>query len=245
MTTDEGVLVVTGGGGGIGHEVACEQARQGYRVAVWDHDLDLARRTAREVEECGSQAIALAVDVGDPDQVSEATAATLSRFGFVTALVACAGINDFIDLDGLTPDRWERMMAAHLTGDYLAVRTLIPSMRARRHGRIVLLSSMAGVSGSAGHVHYAAAKAGIIGFAKALCKEVGPDGITVNVIAPGAIETPMLANVPVEVNQRYADNPVGRIGRAEDIAHFVSALLSPRASFMTGAVLHVNGGAYV
>lgn len=239
------VLVVTGGGGGIGRAISREQAIQGYRVAIWDHDLQLAEQAAREVEQLGSRAIALAVDVADPDQVAAAAAETLSEFGSVSALVTCSGINDFASLDELTPDRWERMMASHLTGDYLTVRALAPSMRTRGYGRIVMLSSMAGVSGSAGHVHYAAAKGGIIGFAKALCKEVGPDGITVNVIAPGTIQTAMIANVPEEVMRRYADNPVGRIGVPEDIAHFVSAVLSPRASFLTGAVLHVNGGAYV
>ncbi|MCU1475624.1 MAG: short-chain dehydrogenase/reductase [Subtercola sp.] len=242
---ENGVVVVTGGGGGIGRAISREQSMQGYRIAIWDHDLRLAEHTARSVEECGGQAIALSVDVADPDQVAAATATTLSEFGSVSALVTCSGFNDFTALDELTPDRWERMMASHLTGDYLAVRALVPSMRTLGYGRIVMLSSMAGVSGSAGHVHYAAAKAGIIGFAKALCKELGPDGITVNVIAPGTIETPMIANVPDEVMRRYADNPVGRIGKPDDIAHFVSAVLSPRASFLTGAVLHINGGAYV
>jgi 3-oxoacyl-[acyl-carrier protein] reductase len=246
MTTEStDVLVVTGGGGGIGRAISREQAAQGYRVAVWDHDPELAEQAAQDIIAHGGRAIALAVDVADPGQVEAAAAMTLSEFGSVSALVTCSGINDFTALDELTPERWERMMGAHLTGDYLAVRALVPSMRTQGSGRIVLLSSMAGVSGSAGHLHYAAAKAGIIGFAKALCKEVGPHGITVNVIAPGTIQTSMIATVPDEIMRRYADNPVGRIGVPEDVAHFVSAVLSPRASFMTGAVLHVNGGAYV
>jgi len=239
-----GALVVTGGGGGIGRAIALTLGQRGVPVALWDAKAAAAQQVAEEVRFFGAKAVALEVDVRDPAAVSQAAAETVDRLGTIGALVTCAGINHFQDFLDITLADWTEMLEIHLTGTFLVAQAVTPSMRSARFGRMVFISSLAGLSGSARHVHYAAAKAGIIGFAKALAKELGPDGITVNAVAPGAIDTPMIRDVPPDVMERYAANPVGRMGTVADVAHAVTMLVSESASYITGAVINVNGGAY-
>jgi 2-hydroxycyclohexanecarboxyl-CoA dehydrogenase len=240
-----GAMVVTGGGGGIGRAAALTHARRGLPVAIWDAKLEAAEAARDEMAALGVPALAVEVDVLRPESITDAARVTVDQLGPIAALVTCAGINHFQDFLDITPEDWKQMIDIHLTGTFLAAQAVTPSMRAAGFGRMVFISSLAGLSGSARHVHYGAAKAGIIGFAKALAKELGPDGITVNAIAPGTIDTPMIRNVPPEVHARYAATPVGRIGRVEDVAHVVSMLVSDESSYTTGAVINVNGGTYV
>jgi NAD(P)-dependent dehydrogenase (short-subunit alcohol dehydrogenase family) len=220
-------------------------ARAGHPVALWDASAEAAEAAAGEVAAFGVEALAIQVDVLSPESITGAAERTVDRFGSVSRLVTCAGTNHFQHFVDISLADWHQMIGIHLTGTFLAAQAVTPSMRNAGFGSMVSVASMAGLSGSARHVHYAAAKAGIIGFAKALAKELGPDGITVNVVAPGTIDTPMIRNVPPEIHARYAGTPVGRIGQVEDVAHVVSMFLAEESSFTTGAVLNVNGGAYV
>ncbi len=235
---EQRVVAITGGAGGIGRGIAQRMTAAGWRVALWDLDPgDAADRFPN--------AIAAQVDVRDRGSVEAAAAATLDAAGRIDGLVTGAGFSRFVDFLDLSTEQWEAMLGVHLTGAFHCAQAVTPAMRDQRHGRIVMISSLAGLSGSAGHVHYAAAKAGVIGFAKALSGELGPLGITVNAIAPGAINTPMLADIPEAIVRRNSENPVGRTGEPQDVAEAVAYLLSDGAGFTTGTVLNVSGGAYV
>ncbi|MCU1475625.1 MAG: short-chain dehydrogenase/reductase [Subtercola sp.] len=239
-----GVSVVTGGGGGIGREVALRLAARGDAVSVWDRDPDAARTTADAIVEAGGRAESEALDVADQDQVRDATARAISAFGNISTLMTGAGYSRFVDFLDLTIEEWTSMLTVHATGTFVCAQAVTPSMIDAHFGRMVFISSLAGLSGSAGHVHYAAAKAAILGLTKALCKELGPSGITVNAIAPGAIDTPMLKLIKPEIAERNSNNPVGRVGTPADVAETVLFLASPQASFITGAVVNLSGGAY-
>jgi NAD(P)-dependent dehydrogenase (short-subunit alcohol dehydrogenase family) len=236
--------VVTGGGGGIGREVALRLAARGDAVSVWDRDGDAARATADAVVQAGGQALAEALDVADPAQARDATARAVAAFGPVSTLMTGAGYSRFVDFTDLTLAEWTSMLTVHATGTFVCAQAVTASMTEAHYGRMVFISSLAGLSGSAGHVHYAAAKAAILGFTKALSKELGPSGITVNAIAPGAIDTPMLKLIKPEIVERNSDNPVGRVGTPTDVADTVLFLSSPEASFITGTVVNLSGGAY-
>jgi 2-hydroxycyclohexanecarboxyl-CoA dehydrogenase len=238
-------VVVTGGGGAIGRAVALSMAAKGHQIAIWDLNGDAAQATADELAALGHSSIAMDLDVSDPVAVRNAATRTSESLGDIAVLVTCAGISNPKPFAEIEPDVWHEMLDINLTGTFLSAQALAPYMRTAKYGRMIFISSMAALSGSARHVHYAAAKAGIIGFGKALAKELGPDGVTVNIVAPGIIDTPMIKVVPAEAHRRYLDNPVGRIGRVEDVAHVVEMLASAEAGFTTGAVIHVNGGAYV
>jgi 2-hydroxycyclohexanecarboxyl-CoA dehydrogenase len=241
---DRRVAVLTGGGSGMTLETARVLADQ-MVVAIWDVNGEAAEAAAASIRDDGGEALAWHVDVADSTSVSSAARGVHDRFGRVDVLVTGAGFVQFVDFLDLSEEHWDRMIDVHLKGTFLCTQAVVPFMRDREYGRIVCISSVGGMSGAARHSHYGAAKAGIIGFAKALCKEIGPDGITINVVAPGAIETPLWADAPQEAIARLAQTPVGRIGHSLDIAYAVRFLASEEAGFITGWTLSVNGGAYV
>lgn len=240
---------VTGGGSGIGRAVGVRLGRAGVAVGVIDVDCDAGERTAAAIREAGGRAQAVACDVADSAAVVAAAETVRVAFGSVTILVNVAGIGEFALLGDLDDARWHRMLAVHLTGTFLCIRALAPDMVAAGWGRIVNVSSVAGLSGGgAGLAHYAAAKGGIIALTKALAHELGPSGVTVNAVAPGLIDTPMVAGAMVSdaLRQRAIEGaPVRRIGVPEDVAAVVAFLVSDEASFTTGQVLSPNGGRYM
>jgi NAD(P)-dependent dehydrogenase (short-subunit alcohol dehydrogenase family) len=235
--------VVTGAGSGIGRQVAISLLEKGHDVALWDRDPDAAAETARLASSAGSgRSEAMAVDVSRREDVERAAAATSAAFGGIDGLVTSAGITELVDFLELTDEQWDRMLGIHLRGTFLCVQAAARSMRAGGYGRIVCIGSLGAFSGSPRHAHYAAAKAGIVGLAKALAKELGPMGMTINVVSPGAVDTPMVADVPSETLARYRATPVGRIGTPEDVAESVEHLLFQQSGFISGAVLDVTGG---
>lgn len=240
-------VVVTGGASGIGRAIALRLARDGANVALLDVQAERARDVAADVEALGRRAIATPADVASAPSVGAAFARVREALGPVNVLVNSAGIADFVPLAELEEERWLRMIDVHLNGTYRAVRAAVPDMRAAGWGRVVNISSSAALNGGgAGLAHYAAAKAGIIGFTKALAQELGPEGITVNAIAPGLIDTPLIhaAGAPPDLYaQVVARLPVRRIGQPDDIAAACAYLVSPEASFCTGQVVSPNGGA--
>jgi len=243
------VAVVTGGASGIGLGVAKRFAADGHRVAIFDRNGAAASAVAEEITTAGGTAIAADVDVADWASVDAGFARVRAELGPVEILVTSAGVESFDKLADITPEIWNRIISVNLTGTFTCVQNAVPDMVAAGWGRIVTVSSVAGLGGGGpGLSHYAAAKGGIIAFSKALAHELGPAGITVNTVAPGLIDTPMVAGAMVSpsIRQRAIDGaPVRRIGVPSDIAAAVAYLVSDEASFVTGQVLSPNGGRYM
>ena len=228
--------VVTGGSRGIGAAAVLAFARAGYNVAfTYNSHPDAADAVRRQVEEINP--------AGDPAQVRAAVARAEQELGSLQVLVCNAGIAQVKLFTDTTDEDWRRMMAVDLDGAFYACRAVLPGMIHRKYGRILLVSSMWGQTGGSCEVAYSAAKAGLIGLGKALAKEEGPSGITVNVIAPGVINTDMMAGFTDEDRAALAEEtPVERLGEPDEIARAMVFLADEASGYITGQVLGVNGG---
>ena len=242
MTTR--VAVVTGGASGIGRAVVQRLAHE-FHVVVWDRDGEAAAATAHQLQQVGGTTVSAAtVDVTDRAIVQEAVEAIRTEHGRLDVLVNAAGMAQFVEFEELSEAQWDRMFDVNTKGVFNCTQAVVPLMREHGYGRVVSVSSIGAYSGSPSHAHYAASKAAVIGFSKALCKELGPFGITVNCVAPGVIDTPMVGDMSEEARERYANNPVGRMGEPEDVAHAIMYLASEGAGYTTGWVISMNGGMY-
>ena len=233
-------VLITGGSRGIGAQAVRTFYRNGYDVAFCYHTSEQA---AGALAASLPGVVAIRADLADAKETQAMAQRVLSRFGQVDALVLNAGIS----LQKLLPDttcaEWDRLFAINLRAMFLCCQTLLPAMIQKKSGAIVTVSSMWGQSGASCEVAYSAAKAGVIGFTKALAKEVGPSGIRVNCVAPGVIDTDMNASLsPEEIAWLKDETPLGCIGTAEQVARVIYALTSPDAAFITGQVLGINGG---
>jgi 3-oxoacyl-[acyl-carrier protein] reductase len=238
------VALVTGAARGIGLSIADRLAGDGYQLALNDIDANGLAHTVARIKEAGHQVIGLAGDVGDSDTIGEMIDKVMERFGRIDSLVNNAGIGGVgKSILELTLDEWNEMMRVDLTSTFLICRAVLPHMVSQQRGRIVNISSITAMMGVAGSTHYAAAKAGVIGFSKSLAREVAGNRINVNVIAPGLIDTDMSRKRGINHQRHFVAWP--RIGKAEDIAGVVAFLLSDEAEFITGQVLSPNGGAYM
>lgn len=236
------VALVTGGTRGIGRAISERLAKDGYAVAA---------NYAGNDEAAGKCAAELGIkaykwDVGDYDACAEGIAAVTRDLGPVDVLVNNAGITRDATLHRMTRQQWDEVIRVDLTSAFNLCRLTIEGMRERNYGRIVNISSINGQKGQIGQVNYSAAKAGLIGFTKALAQESARKGITVNVVCPGYIDTEMVAAVPEKVLEGIiATIPVGRLGTAAEIAACVSFLAGPESGFITGATLTANGAQYI
>jgi 2-hydroxycyclohexanecarboxyl-CoA dehydrogenase len=240
--------VVTGGASGIGRAIALRLAGDGVDVAVLDLDAAGAEAVVAEIATRGRRALAVETDVARAASVRAAAERVHAALGPAQILINDAGIAEFVPLLEMSEERFDRMIAVHLKGTFNCTKTFAPDMVQACWGRIVNIASVAGLGGGPGLAHYAAAKAGLIGFTKSVARELGPHGVTANAIAPGLIDTPMLraAGVPEEIFRHTIEqNPIRRIGTPEDIAAACAYLVSEEASFTTGQVLSPNGGAYL
>jgi NAD(P)-dependent dehydrogenase (short-subunit alcohol dehydrogenase family) len=238
------IAIVTGAGRGIGNAIARLLAARGAWVAVNDIDSASANSTASSICEAGGSALAFPGDVGNSSDVGEIVHSVLDGNGRLDLLVNNAGIGGTGKfLADLTEEEWARMIQINLGSVFLMCRASVPHMIKQGAGRIINLSSMFGLSGAAGSTHYSASKAGIIGLSKSLARELAPQRITVNVVAPGLIDTPMFHARGVEAAPPWLLWP--RIGRPEDVAQTVAFLASDEAEFITGQVISPNGGGWM
>jgi len=239
------VAVVTGGGRGIGEACVQRLAEEGARITVAEVNPEWAKRVADQVVAAGGEALAFPLDVRDRFAVQQCMAETHARFGRLDILVNNAGFSKPALLAKMTEDQWDLVLDVCLKGQFNCAQFAAPYMIAEGWGRIVNISSLA-YMGNVGNVNYSSAKAGILGLTRALAKELGKHGVLVNAIAPGAIDTPGLAErLPAQWRETFVKAaPLRRIGTPRDVANAVLFLASDEASFITANVVHVSGGLF-
>ena len=240
------VAVVTGRSRGIGLAVAQLLAEDGASVVVSGRDAARVEAAARELEALGVAALGLAGDVARREDVDRLVESARARFGRIDILVNNAGITRDSLLVRMKDEDWDQVLSVNLRGAFLMTRAVGKVMMRQRGGRIINIASAAGAMGSAGQANYSAAKAGLIGMTKAAAQELAHWGILVNAVAPGLIETDMSAVIPAESREALlARIPLGRIGNVGEVAEVVRFLAGDGASYVTGQVIHVNGGLYM
>ncbi|MCS7277344.1 MAG: 3-oxoacyl-[acyl-carrier-protein] reductase [Aquificaceae bacterium] len=238
--------LVTGSTRGIGRAVAELLARAGAKVVITGRDELRAQEVAREIgTNLGAETVGLALDMSNADSIKQAYSKVEKLWGGVDILVNNAGITRDKLFLRMSLEDWEEVLRVNLTGTFVITSLAVKGMLKNRWGRIVNISSVVGFTGNVGQVNYASTKSGLLGFTKSLAKELATRNITVNMVAPGFIETDMTAVLSEDLRQEYLKNiPLGRFGKPEDVAGAVLFLCSEYASYITGEVLHVNGGMY-
>jgi 3-oxoacyl-[acyl-carrier protein] reductase len=235
--------LVTGAGSGMGRAIALELASDGARVAVNDINSDSAKAVCTEIEKAGGRAMAVPADVASFEQVKQQIERIFEAWKGLDIIVTNAGYGQYCPLEDVTDEQWDRMQAVHVKGAFNCIKCVLPFMKSQKYGRIVIMSSVSGMTGTPNHAHYSAAKGALIGLTRGLAKEVASFGIHVNAIAPGLIETPFLKATPSSLIQAYLDRtPLKRAGRPEDIAPVCRFLVSDDANFIVGQVISPNGG---
>ncbi|MEK7734103.1 MAG: 3-oxoacyl-ACP reductase FabG [Pseudomonadota bacterium] len=246
MTLNGEVALVTGASRGIGQAIALELARQGARVIGTATSEDGAAKIGRYFHEQSLLGRGLVLDVTQPESVTAALQDIEKAEGAVSILVNNAGITRDNLMLRMSEEEWAAIINTNLTSVFRLTKACLRGMTKARKGRIISISSVVGATGNPGQVNYAAAKAGIVGFSKALAREIGSRHITVNAVAPGFIDTDMTKALPEAAREALLKQiPLGRLGLPEDIAHAVAFLASPQAAYITGTTLHVNGGMFM
>lgn len=241
--------LVTGGSQGIGTAIALEMAREGANVCITyrRHEKE-AEKYADEIRGMGRKALAVKCDISSFSQAENAVTQTVNEFGTIDILVNNAGMNWDAVSWKMTEEQWDRVIEVNLKGYFNFTRHTVPIMKDKKYGKIINITSINGLRGKFGQTNYSASKAGIIGYTKALAKELGAFGVNVIAVAPGLIETPMLTESKDRekiINMALNDMVIKRVGRPEDLANVVCFLASDKARHITGEVIKVDGGQYI
>ena len=249
MTWGEQVAFVTGASQGIGEACARTLADAGAKVVLASRNLGRLEKLAGEIQAARngeSTALAVSLDVNNEDSIKEAFKKALDHFGKIDILVNNAGVTrDGLAL-GMKRQDWDEVIQTNLTATHLCTQQVLRGMMKRRYGRIINITSVVAFLGNAGQANYVASKAGILGLTRAVAQEYASRNITANAVAPGFIETAMTAAMTPEAQQKLAARiPLGRLGQVRDVAYAVRFLASEEAGYITGQVLHVNGGLYM
>ncbi len=240
---DGQIAVITGGARGIGEGICKIFCKEGATVAMWDI-LDEGEKTADRIKKEGGNIIFQKVNVTDQSSVNIAVEKLIGEFGRIDILINNAGIIRDRSLLKMTRDEWDRVIDVNINSLYVTTKAVLPHMKEAKYGRIINASSINAFQGAFGQANYSASKAAIAGFTRALCKETGRYNITVNAVAPGFIKSEMSDSMPEDIIKAGISMiPVGRIGTPEDMGHVYLFLASKEAGFVSGIVLHANGGA--
>lgn len=244
LQLDDKIAIVTGGAQGIGRAIAELLAKRGAHVAIADINLEKAQATAQAITDTtGCRTIAVHVDVADSASTQAMVDRTIAEFGRIDLLINNAGTTRDNLIVRISDADWDLVLGINLKGAFNCSKAAVRSMMKQRSGRIVNISSVSGLAGQAGQTNYSSSKAGLIGFTKALAREVGSRGITVNAVAPGFVPTDLTSDILAKMkDEAIKMTPLGRLASVEDIAYAVGFLVSDEASFITGQVLSVDGG---
>jgi 3-oxoacyl-[acyl-carrier protein] reductase len=238
--------IITGGGRGIGRAIAESLARHGVNMVVVDVNLDIAKEAAAELEKAGIKSIALKADVANAVDVHSIFEEVLREFGKVEILVNNAGITRDALLLRMKEEDWDSVININLKGTFLCSKEAVKAMSKQRYGRIINIASVVAFMGNPGQANYSASKAGIVGLTKTIAKEYASRGITANAVAPGFITTAMTDALSENVKQEMLKAiPMNKFGSVEDVANAVVFFAMPESGYITGQVMHVNGGMYM
>jgi 3-oxoacyl-[acyl-carrier protein] reductase len=240
------VGIITGGARGIGEAIAEGFAKNGVNLAIADINIEAASETAARLTTLGVKAIGIKLDVSSAETVIKAFEDIRKEFNRIDILINNAGITKDCILLRMKEEDWDSVVDTNLKGVFLCSKEAIKDMSKQRYGRIVSITSVAAFMGNPGQANYSASKAGIVGFTKTIAREYASRGITVNAVAPGFIQTAMTDVLPESVKEEMKRLiPLGRFGTVEDVANAVIFLASPDSGYITGQVIHVNGGMYM
>lgn len=239
-------VFITGSGQGIGKQIAIAMAKEGANVAISDINIENAGAVAQEIRSLGRKSIAIKLDVSKQNEVIAAFETFKNEFGIIDILVNNAGITKDTLVLRMKDDDWDAVINVNLKGTFLCSREAIKLMVKQQHGNIISISSVVAFTGNPGQVNYSASKAGIVGLTKTIAKEYASRGIKANAVAPGFIQTTMTEAIPEKIREEMKKNiPLGYFGAPEDVANAVIFLASSDADYITGQVLHINGGMYM
>ncbi len=246
MSLNGKTALVTGAAQGIGRDIALGLAADGANVAICDVNLEAAQRTAADVEAAGRKSLAAKANVASSADVTAMMDQVTAAFGRIDILVNNAGITRDGLILRMKDEDWDLVLSINLKGAFLCTKAALKHMTKQRSGTIINIASIVGAMGNAGQANYVASKAGLIGLTKTIAREYANRNITSNAVAPGFIDTAMTQALSENVRQELAKQiPLGRLGTSEDVARAVRFLASPSAAYITGQVLHVNGGMYM
>jgi len=248
MSDSQRVVVVTGGSRGIGRTVALKFAEESARIVLvhYDPDESASDETVKMLRKTGVEPVSYKTDVSSTEDVKVLIKEIIGSFGRIDVLINNAGITRDTLLMRMSERDWDMVISVNLKSVYNCTQAVLRQMIKQKYGRIVNISSIAGMIGNPGQANYSASKAGIIGFTKSVAREVGSRNVTINAVAPGFIETEMTADLPESVKESYLNNiPLGRAGTPHDVSEAVYWLCSEGASYLTGQTINVNGGMFM
>ena len=242
----EKVAIVTGGAQGIGQAIGLLLAKNGADIVIADINGDQAQQTAREIESLGRRSLAIQADISKFSEAEKVGKAVMDAFGRIDILVNNAGITQDNFFLKMKEEEWDSVISVNLKSVFNCSKAVIRYMSKQRSGRIINIASVVGQTGNIGQANYSASKAGIIGFTKTMAREFGSRGITVNVVAPGFIDTVMTRSLPEKAKEGFLKNiPLGRLGTPEEVAEAVLFLATDASRYITGQEINVNGGLYM